>query len=334
MASLRFAALLLLLGPSVPLATADDVPAFPGDEPAADQPSGDEPAAGADDGSSDEKPVANPWKEMRRIAFWELRSQPHQWVNAIMALVFGMIMVLNGEQSFRYLLVGACFLFSYFFVHTTVQREWDLSFEHPLGVASALVAASVFTLAAKQGSDGIISLFGATLGFVIGGKITVMVSQYFHGTMSEHWASFGIHAFFTVLLVFAFNFKWHVPVLLVASPLAGGALVSSSISWGLTAIFIHVPPKTLEAQHLTPKFGSWFDFLNTIWNWHGESFGVWAGPRFQFTVMRRTWDVNRVVGVAIWVIFFLIGFFFQKRLLKKKGTRAREGLMEPMLGYA
>merc|ERR1712045_866874 len=127
--------------------------------------------------------------------------------------------------------------------------------------------------------------------------------------------------------------KKHTSVLIFVSPLMGGALVSSAMSWMFTVAGLNSAMDWLSKmipQMQEPAGGPWIKFLLLLVVPESPDVGLFGNTPFE--TFTGKWNLDRVCGLAFWFVLFIIGGAvqysrFQKRRIQKKaeGLGAKVG---------
>lgn len=277
---------------------------------------------------------------LKDIVEHQLRSSHHQWINASIALVFGLVMVFDGQMVFKWILVAAAFLVACVVAMSDLNAEWASEDGHLLRHIAGLEVGLVAAYAAWRGFEGLVIIVGALLGAAVGYFLQgYFVSMHMGVFATSGPAIMSLYSVCIIAGVLAFRFKRHAKALAILSSLVGSALVASAIAWSITFAAI----KKNLFDDLTPKGGAWLDFFNLLWNPKTEDVGLLAGSPYNLELRGTEWRTDRIGEVALASLFFVAGVAVQFSRLKASTTapaqdkklRAREpSLREALLSEA
>jgi len=252
----------------------------------------------------------------------QLHSEKHQWVNPLLAFVFGGIMVIDGEEVFKWLLVGAVFLLVSVVAMGDLGLIWPQG-DFPLvrrvvGVEAGLLGA----FAAIKGIQGVTVLVGAIIGASVAFSVQHKLT-HFAGNVhlfQETWWVVSLYTIIIVLSVMFFLRKKHSKALAMLSAAAGGALVVSAVAWVVTEVVVkaHIGNNTL-----TPERGAWIDFLRLLCVSGADDEGIYANSKFNFDIHGIHFYLDRVLGCIFWFALFAVGTMTQLKNLKRQGIRGK-----------
>lgn len=262
----------------------------------------------------------------------QLHAEHFQWLNALVALAFGAVLVFDGEFSFKWLLVGGTFCVAALFAHNEAAAMWSLGSEKFLRGFVGLEFGAFCAYVTYHGMEGVILLISVALGTLIAFYTqTKMVKMGCDSFQDNAWL---VLVWYTIIILSCLATGAtgkHSRVLRVISPLFGGALVSSAVSFFVTKAamlgWINFAP-----SYIQPVGDAWVDFLSLLWNQNAQDVGIFTS----LPPVSKTWPVDRVAGCLFWSILFLAGFFLHVRrekkvvanvVLKNRTAEAREPLL-------
>ncbi|CAE8654110.1 unnamed protein product [Polarella glacialis] len=268
----------------------------------------------------------------------ELNNTPYQFVIALLAAIFGFVMVFDGDLCFKYILVGAIFIVTYIMAMNQVSAMWDLSYNNPLRQVVGIEAGAVAGYCAFRGIEGVQIIVGVLLGFALAHQsLLVLVAQGADVLVSNRNATTAYFSVFVLGMVVVFSRKGYKTVLAFLSPAVGAALIVSALAFAVTELWVQGQLKTVSDNfpNLTPVSGTWVQFLQILWSTKSEDVGLFAGSKYNFSLQGQQWCFDRVADGTLWFLFFAIGSQMQLRRLKKAVVvEAREGLRLPLLQCA
>jgi len=204
----------------------------------------------------------------------------------------------------------------------------------------AVAALEVFLVAsytALKGLDGVMLGVGAAFGLFLASNLEGVLNLVVQVQNEEHqhiitavWYSIFVLAFMSPVAK-----KGYTRFLAIIASIAGGALVSSAVAWIATTASVH--GKFSAMNQLVPslqpgKEAPWYKFLALLVSADAEDVGLFANtPSDTF---KGFWNLDRVLGVSLWFLLFLLGTIRQfNSLAKQKKVLAMEttALSEPLL---
>jgi len=256
----------------------------------------------------------------------ELKNTPYQGVNALLAMLFGLVLCFDGEFSFKWLTVAAVYMVVSIMAMNQVSAAWGLSHTDPLRHVIGLEAGLVGGYAALRGIDGMQIVVGAFLGVFAASKTMAWLTAHGLHFLNQKYCTCFYFSFFVVGAVLLMGKKGHVKLLALISALFGGAFCASSIAFGFTRIAVlgYMPFLQRPFPGITPNGGTWVEFMNLLWSSKAGDVGIFAGSRFNPThkILGEAWDTDRTADCVLWFVFFVSGCIVQLRRLKKSQSSA------------
>jgi len=267
--------------------------------------------------------------------YFELTNTPYQCANALLAFVFGLVLVVDGEFSFRWLLVCATFLVVAIMAMNHVTAVWGISYSSTIRQVVGLEAGLVGGYAALRGIDGVQIVVGAILGAALAHQTLAFLAAHgFHSLITSRWCMVVYFSVFVLGFVFLFSKKLHMRSLAMISSAIGGALCSSAIAFFCTELAVKgYMPFLQHLPTVQPVGGTWIQFLRFLWSCqHIDDVGIFAGSKYNLEFKEQTWRTDRLADCTLWLIFFLVGTRVQLRRLKPAGQVASKELNQSLLG--
>jgi len=268
----------------------------------------------------------------------QVDSGKHQFVPAGAALAFGLLMLFNGKGMFHLLLLAAAFVLFFVFAMSEVSAALGVGrhslISHVVGLEAGLLGAFV----AKRGIDGVVAAVGMAVGALL-----AMLSreELIHLGMSSLEDNRGLivamYSVFVLVFAWVFAASKHLRAVALFSSIAGGLLVSSAVSWAVTVIAIRSNWIASALPAATPKAGTWLDFFLLLVHPDANDVGVFAHSRYNAMVHGAIWRTDRVVGLVLAAILFIVGFRVQSRILRSSlaaDARECDVLREALLSEA
>jgi len=241
----------------------------------------------------------------------QLRSNHAQWANALVAAIVGICLLINGESVFKWLVIGAVFLFTMLAALSDVTTIWGLGYGSPLRRIISLLVGAACSWAAYRGINGVMLVVGAILGAIIAWSMHQTIVGMGCSSAQNHvfitiWYSVFLLGFMAVM-----DRNKHMAALAVLSPFVGGALVSSALFWFLAFL------AERGVFHLSGSVsGAWLDFLEHLIKKHNHDVGILAGHR-QVLLFGHAFDWDIICGRLVWFLLFGLGVAIQIRRLKQ-----------------
>lgn len=265
----------------------------------------------------------------------ELKNTPYQGVNAVLSLIFGLVLCFDGEFSFKWIIVGLVYMVVSIMAMNQVSIIWGLSYTDPLRHAIGFEAGVVGGYAALRGIDGVQIVVGAFLGVAAASKTLAWLTAHGLHFLNHKYCTFVYFSFFVLGAAVLFGKKGHRKLLAYVSAFLGGAFCASSIEFGVTKIAVlgYMPFLQQLFPGIAPKSGTWIEFMHLLWSSKAEDVGIFADSRFNSThsFLGETLDTDRLVGCVLWLIFFVSGSIVQTRRLKKDSASALTEVTKPLL---
>ncbi|CAE8659381.1 unnamed protein product [Polarella glacialis] len=192
---------------------------------------------------------------------YELNNTPYQWAIALLAAIFGFVMVFDGDLCFKWILVSGVFIVTYILAMNQVSAIWDLSYNSPLRQVVGLEAGAVAAYCAFRGIEGVQIVVGVILGMAVAHQsLLLLVAQGAGVLVTDKRATVAYFSVFVLGMVMVFRSKGLTKVLAVLSPAVGGALIVSALAFAVTELWVQGLLSSVESAlpGLTPQSGTWF----------------------------------------------------------------------------
>lgn len=269
--------------------------------------------------------------------FTFLETTPYQWAVALGAFVAGMCMVINGEATFKYVVVLATFLSVGASAYFELNKQWN----GDGGIWRAIFAAEVGAIASlivHEGFEAAQLIMGVALGMALALNVRTGIGGGTLGAPALDTVTFTVCV---GIGVYAFMSKQHIKVMNILLAIAGGLMVSSSVGFGI-AFFVRQYPKVLESQGFKvdvagTTFAEFIRALVIPGAAHVGICGAYPSP----VINGHTIDPDKALGFALWLFSFYIacGKIRQRKLQKDalgtnpyaKMGRFSDGLNKPLL---
>jgi len=244
----------------------------------------------------------------------QLHQEKYQWVNPLLAFVFGGIMVVNGEACFKWLLAASMFICVGVLTASDLGKLWPQGDDFPvIRNIVAVEAGLIAGFATLRGIHGVVVVLGAIIGACIAYSVesTLTASQDEHFLHTAWWPLF-LYTLSVAVSVWFFQRKL-CKTLAVVSALTGSALVVSAGLWLVTELVAR--KKLYLGSLVTPVTGAWVDFLRFLINSSVEDRGIFAKSQFDFTVFGAHFSLDRILGFGLWLVVFVAGLQIQLKVM-------------------
>jgi len=261
----------------------------------------------------------------------ELNHSRYQGLNAAIAFVFGCVMVFDGESVFKWLVIGVVTIVACIMAKNEATYTLKLDEGSLVGDFVGIEVGALVAWAAYVGIDGVMILVSAIIGGLLADSLQKVLAS--HGVaLVEHRLL--VVVFFTAWVAFAvwlFKRKGHLSWLAVLSPIIGGALVSSAVSFAVTELATHRMMAWFAQHGLQPAGGNWTAFLQLLCG--GPDVGLFVGSPRNPAALGGRWPLDRIFGCLLWLILFYCGAQTQLRKVKEEqeGKVAARELSDPLL---
>mmetsp|Transcript_22562 Transcript_22562/g.65013 ORF Transcript_22562/g.65013 Transcript_22562/m.65013 type:complete len:344 (+) Transcript_22562:71-1102(+) len=276
-------------------------------------------------------------EEIQSVFYDELQNSPRQWLNALVAVAFGITLVIDGKRFFEGFICAGVGIVVMFMAMNVVTNLWDLGYysviRHVVGVEVGLMGA----YSAWKGIAGMNVFVGALLGFLLAMSLQGLLVHVGAGFMDSEtgnkWVLICFYTVFVLILVAVLNTERHLRLLAILSPALGGAFVSSGVSYGVASLALagHLDFLKAVIPDLHPVSGTWVEFLMLLKPWTSQikDVGVFAGSKYN--TMGAMCTLDRICGWIFWFILWVVGMLVQLRSWKRKTQPARARELEQQL---
>lgn len=250
----------------------------------------------------------------------QLHVQKYQWCNALGAFVLGMVLVIDGEFVFKWVVMLTIGLISMLLALNEVTVALGPAYQHTVRRIIGLEVFAVSTFAAYKGIDGVMIMIAALFGLSVahfGLSVAHRAETILQvGHLSGQPLACLKTVWYTMIVVgfmFVAHQKKYKQLLAFIAPALGGILVSSAVSWLFTLLAVNGCMTWLEPHPPVP--GAWVDFLSLLMHSTSMDVGVFANAKFEN--FQGRFCLDRVCGWTFWFILFAVGTIYQRRTLKK-----------------
>lgn len=264
----------------------------------------------------------------------QLSDPQHQWINASLALVVGLLLVIDGDLVFKWVLTGGGFLLAMTIARNEVIAIWGLGHGGAISIWDGNIALVVGVEAGllgaygvARGIDGVMILVGTGLGAVVAHAVQKFLVGM--GCPAFHTDRWLIVLLFTIIIFSCVYMmaarRRYMCLLAFLAPLLGGALVSSAISW-FVAVF---------GTHMASSSDAWVEFLLTLCDNGHPGVRIFLGQGKPVVLPWETVSMDRMAGLSLWTVLFFAGAIRQYVVLRRfprvSDSAAMKSLKEPIL---
>jgi len=266
--------------------------------------------------------------QIAMVFYEQLHNIKYQWVNPLVAFLFGGVMVVNGEVCFKWLLATSMFLCVAVLTMADLGKVWpggDYPVIHNIVAIEAGLLAGYATL---KGIHGVVVVLGAGVGAAVAYSVQSTLSD---GVFADEkfiktaWWLLSLYTVCIMTSVWFFQRKL-CKTLAVISAAAGSALVVSAALWAITELVVH--GKLYLGPSLSPLQGFWVDFLRYLVNCNIEDRGLFAHSRHDFTIFGAHFSADRILGFVLWFVVFLAGLEVQLKIMPCSGSKPAKKIVE------
>jgi len=276
----------------------------------------------------------------------DLLKGKHQGLTALIALVAGLFFVFAGKTSFDLLVTLVVGYVLGELVMASVGDMWHLDHHSPLRQVVGFEAFAIGVWGANVGKKGMNILAGVLLGFWFTYYLQHILVGVGAGFLSTDIAHGGVPLavviFYTVFagcFLYLFSTKAHDKLLALITPFIGGILTASAIAFSFTNLaqagFMTKPLHNISPD-LEPVGDTWVQFALMLCSPVNKDVGIFANSKFN--TLGDKWNIDRLSGLFLWFIFWVVGVVKQwKDARKNKGKASGEDsarelqLQQPLL---
>eukprot|EP00928_Gymnodinium_smaydae_P058540 TRINITY_DN4173_c0_g4_i1.p1 TRINITY_DN4173_c0_g4~~TRINITY_DN4173_c0_g4_i1.p1 ORF type:complete len:367 (+),score=80.57 TRINITY_DN4173_c0_g4_i1:52-1152(+) len=258
---------------------------------------------------------------------------PRQALLALSALVLGMTLVFRGDLGLTVLVVSVTAVAVGIATVAVLREHWQSDLESDIRGVAGVLGGLLAGFAALRGIDGALILLGAALGAAAATVLEPAFLPWAPGDdgdgspSSGSWPAFALYATCIVVAAVAMDRRVRLRWMLVVAPLVGGALASSSVSFGLTEF---ATSKVVGDQFakafpdLRPVRAPWVEFLALLWKPHAKDVGIFATSSYRLNLGQVSLPLDRAAGIALWLVLFLLGVVTQCRMYRSQKTASKD----------
>lgn len=261
----------------------------------------------------------------------ELEDAEYQSVVALLAFVFGCVLVFDGEFCLRWLIACVVFVVVASMAMNQASSSWDLSDkDHALRYIVGLEAGTVGAFAAHKGMEGTRVSVGALLGVLLAWKCEDVLDEHgIHIISSHRWVELVFYSLLAIASAILLYKNKHLKMLAVISAGFGGAFCTSAIAFAATSLAAKgYLDRALPG--LSPKTGSWVQFFYMLWSPKTGVRGVFVDSRYNPSAEGKEFSIDLIADYSLWFVFWLVGSLVQLRRLRPPAPP--QGAEEPLLG--
>jgi len=279
------------------------------------------------------------FQAVARIIKTELVDGPHQVMTAVLALIGGIVLVVDGKKVFDGFLCLALGYVLGVLVMSSVGDMWHLEHNSLLRKLVGWEIGLIGAWAAYKGLDGMNIFAGLLLGFWFTYNIQhVLVhlgAHFLCTTGGNQWLVVLMYTLFSGGFLYMFNGEAHKKLLALICPLIGGILVASATAYLFTSLVMTTFISTYlhkMSPDLHPVGGAWVEFFEMLTWPENKDVGIFANS--PFNKFGKKWNLDRLAGWTIWFICWVCGVVLQLRKKTKKLDTYVAAAREPGLQQA
>lgn len=265
------------------------------------------------------------------MIFSDLQESPYQYLNAIIALVLGALMVFKGEKIF---ICGIVYIVASTVAGEQISAQWGLTTGNIIRHVVAFEIGGLGAYAAYKGIDGVMIVIAVCLSVIFAYLFKDLLLAYGAASaFDDKWLLVTLFTVFVALGVYMLiQRRLQHALFAIISPMLGGALLSSALCYGSTAMFLKIHESLQLNLKVDPVGGSWIDFMSLLWSSKNTDVGVFAGHEFNGL------PVDCLVSRALWAVLFVFGALFQlhaeraiKRAMQQRVAAYNRGALSTRL---
>jgi len=227
-------------------------------------------------------------------------------------------------MSFRAAIIFAIFIFAGVIGESDLAQVWPEANGTALGRIVGLEAGVLGVTLAWAGIDGVVLAFGAILGALVASKARVWLVAVGCAKLDDSvWAVVALYTAVVGLFICCFRMKKHVRLVVLLSASLGATLVASSLAWWVAHLVLggHLHFIKSAFPRVAPTDGDWIDFLLLLWSSDAQDVGVFAGSPYDLKLNDSTYRMDRIIGVALALVIFVLSSRAQFRFLREAYAR-------------
>mmetsp|Transcript_53881 Transcript_53881/g.157174 ORF Transcript_53881/g.157174 Transcript_53881/m.157174 type:complete len:376 (+) Transcript_53881:27-1154(+) len=265
--------------------------------------------------------VLSIFQEILDFFYQEVYNSPRQYLVALAAFVLGLILFINGKRFYEGLLVVGVAAVVLVMAMNFVASLWALKLHSPIPITVGIEVALVSAYSAWRGIEGLNIAIGVSFGFFLSFRLQqalVMIGlTSLDATKGSHWGVVVFYTVFVLLLILVFRKEGHLRALAFLSPVLGGLLMTSALSWGITFVAVRGYAKEMKSSmpELSPVEAPWVAFLRLLFELHSKDVGIFADS--PYNIEGSLYTTDRLVGWVFWLLFTIIGWLLQKPFRRK-----------------
>jgi hypothetical protein len=261
-------------------------------------------------------------------AMYHQLHRGHQWAYGIIATILALVMIVDGEFVFKYIVVFMLALCAELMALENMEASFhngtqtDMILCHVVAAECAVAAAVI----SYKGYKGIQILLGLCVGALMFFNLKQFLSEH-------HWSAGFIENTITLLvlgnlcgvlgLVMLISGRIHKKTMALLSSITGGALLAASVAFFVELLCISCFKKSMQNNgfDLPDTCPPWIDFVKTLVS---TTHHVGIFNKQKLHVASKDLSADRYIGITFWFVFACIGLCIQIKKEKSKGKKSEK----------
>merc|ERR1719330_826874 len=265
--------------------------------------------------------VESVWKSLVKSLEHSLDEPKLQFAVASCAFVFGILLVIDGEFIFKWIVIAATGILAMLLALSEVSASLGEEYQHNIRTAVGVEVFLVASYTAWKGLDGVMLVVGAMFGFFVAhsAQPLVMLVADEEPTRIHHGIVAAWYSIFVLGCMMAVHAKKYAKFLATVAPLIGGALVASAMAWMAMTASLHGKMDWLVklVPQLQPgEKAPWYKYLLLLIDTDSKDVGIFANTSFEN--FSGKWNLDRVLGASVWFVLFILGTIYQYNALERQ----------------
>lgn len=244
----------------------------------------------------------------------QLHKKKGQWINNLLALAFGLVLLIDGNFTFKWVLLGGAFVVAVLFAQNEAAAKWGSDSEKMLRHVVGFEVGACVTYVGYHGYEGLLLGLSAALGAFVAFSVDNRSELGGHTFLQKPWVAFAWYSLCVLGCMYVVHTKKHVKAMGLVTSVMGGALVASALSYSITHAavkgWLHVGQ---------PVGGAWVDFLYLLVIPGSKDVGLFTDSGN----LGETWPMDRVGGCLLWAILTVGGFVVQSKVTAARHAVAK-----------
>lgn len=264
-------------------------------------------------------PLQEVWASAAKLLEEGLHEHQFQWLNGVIGLVLGSVMVCDGQKTFKYVFMLFVFGASFFAMYTLLLDK-SAAMSSTDSIVHLIMFGEVSVVLAWTAYDGFLGiqvLLGAAFGIFVA-RTAKHFLEYHHWDWLTQNSAVDCIAFTICVIIGVWGLRghasWKIAPISLLSALIGSCLIASSLAFLVMLVFVkqNIRMEGLEIPPSTTKV-AWIDFVKALLpsnDW--VDVGVFANSKYNPEIYGHTLYIDHMIGCCLWFAFFLLGVCLQK----------------------